>query len=100
VVCGKNGNWELANFELEESGKLGDRNCQQRPARNQNLLMIYSPLDSLKSAITKKDPADFNRSYIFLTNTCNNCHQVTSHGFNKIKIPDMPPVTDQVFDKP
>ena len=100
--AGKNGNWELANFELGEIREtLDDINHYNKDRPEiKNLPMIYSPLDSLNSAISKKDPAGFNRSYIFLTNTCNNCHQVTSHGFNKIKIPDTPPVTDQVFDKP
>ena len=100
--AGKNGNWELANFEMGEIQEdLDNINHYNRDRPEiKNLPMIYSPLDSLKSAIAGKDPVAFNRSYIFLTNTCNNCHQVTKHGFNKIKIPDAPPITDQVFDKP
>ncbi len=100
--AGKNGNWELADFELgeiqEDLDNINHYN-KDRPEIKE-LPMIYSPLDSLKSAVSKKDPAAFNRSFILLTNTCNNCHQVTKHGFNKIKIPDAPPVTNQVFDKP
>ena len=100
--AGKNGNWELANFELGEIREaLDDINHynKDRPEIRE-LPMIYSPLDSMRNAIFTKDPKAFNRSYIFLTNTCNNCHQVTKHGFNKIKIPDTPPVTDQVFESP
>jgi hypothetical protein len=100
--AGKNGNWELANFELGEiQESLEDINHfnKDRP-EIKDLPMIDTPLDSLKSAVTQKNPEAFNRSYILLTNTCNNCHQVTKHGFNKIKIPDTPPVTDQVFDSP
>ena len=100
--AGKNGNWELANFETGEIQEDLD-NIQHynrdRPEIKE-LPMIFSPLDSLKSAVAKKDPAGFNRGYILLTNTCNNCHQVTKHGFNKIKIPESLPVTNQVFDKP
>ncbi|HEY4965548.1 MAG TPA: hypothetical protein VII28_04075 [Puia sp.] len=100
--AGKSGNWELANFELGEIQEaLDDINHYNRDRPEiKNLTMINSPMDSLKSDIIKKDPESFNRSYIFLTNTCNGCHQVTKHEFNKIKIPDLPPVTDQVFDKP
>ncbi len=100
--AGKYGNWELANFELGEIlESLEDINHYNKDRPEiKNLPMIYSPLDSLKSAIIKKDQAGFKRSYIFLTNTCNSCHQVTKHGFNKIKIPDSEPVTDQVFDEP
>jgi len=100
--AGKNGNWELANFELGEIQESLDdinRYNKDRPEIKE-LPMIDSPLDSLKSAVIKKDLEAFKRSYILLTNTCNNCHQVTKHGFNKIKIPDSPPVTDQVFDSP
>ena len=100
--AGKNGNWELANFELGEIQEaLDDINHynKDRPEIRE-LPMIYSPLDSLKSAVTNKDATAFNRGFILLTNTCNNCHQVTKHGFNKIKIPETPPVSNQVFDKP
>lgn len=100
--AGNNGNWELANFELGEIREaLDDINHynKDRPEIRE-LPMIYTPLDSVRKAVITKNPKAFNRSYIFLTNTCNNCHQITKHGFNKIKIPDAPPVTDQVFDKP
>ena len=100
--AGKNGNWELANFELGEIREtLEDIQHYNRDRPEvKELPMIFSPLDSLKSAIGSKDLIAFNRSYILLTTTCNNCHQSTKHGFNKIKIPEIPPVTDQVFDKP
>jgi hypothetical protein len=100
--AGKSGNWELANFELGEIQESLDdikRYNKDRPEVKE-LPMIDVPLDSLKSAVTQKNLEVFNRSYILLTNTCNNCHQVTKHGFNKIKIPETPPVTDQVFDSP
>lgn len=99
---GKNGNWELANFELGEIREtLEDIQHYNRDRPEvKELPMIFSPLDSLKSAIEGKNLPAFTRSYISLTNTCNNCHQVTKHGFNKIKMPEAPPVTDQIFDKP
>ena len=100
--AGKNGNWDLANFEIDEIREtIGDINkyCTDRPEIS-SLPMIDQPLDSLKLAITKKNIEAFKSSFILLTNTCNNCHKVTKHGFNVIKIPDIPPVTNQVFEKP
>jgi len=98
--AGKNGNWELANFELGEIRETLDVinrfNTDRQEIRQ--IPMIDLPLDSLKYAISKKDHAGFSRSFIFLTNTCNSCHQLTNHKFNKIIIPDSPPVTNQVFD--
>jgi hypothetical protein len=100
--AGKNGNWELANFEIGEIREtLEDIQHYNRDRPEiKELPIIFSPIDSIKSAIGVRDLAAFSRSYISLTNACNNCHQLTKHEFNKIKIPEVPPVTDQVFDKP
>jgi hypothetical protein len=100
--AGKSENWELANFELGEIREtlIDIQHYNRDRPEIKDLPMIFSPLDSIKSAIGVRDLAAFNRSYISLTNSCNNCHQATKHGFNKIKIPKKPPVTDQVFDKP
>jgi hypothetical protein len=100
--AGKNGNWDLANFEIDEIREtIGSINkyCTDRPEIS-SLPMIDQPLDSLKLAITKKNSESFKNSFILFTNTCNNCHKVTKHGFNVIKIPDIPPVSNQVFEKP
>jgi len=100
--AGKNGNWDLANFEIDEIREtIGDidKYCTDRPEIS-SLPMIDQPLDSLKLAITKKNSESFKNSFILFTNTCNNCHKVTKHGFNVIKIPDIPPVSNQVFEKP
>ena len=100
--AGKNGNWALADFEvgeIQEDLNNIERYNKDRPEVKE-LPMISSPLDSISKAISNQNAAAFNRGFIFLTNTCNNCHQVTKHGFNIIKIPDLPPVTNQVFDKP
>jgi hypothetical protein len=100
--AGKNENWELANFELAEIREtLEDiQHYNKDRIEIKELPMIFSPLDSIGSAIAIRNPTSFSRSYISLTNTCNSCHQLTKHSFNKIKIPEIPPVTDQVFDKP
>jgi hypothetical protein len=100
--AGKNGNWDLADFEMGEIQETMvdiQKYCADRPEVT-SLPMINPSLDSLKLAIVRKNVESFKSSFILLTNTCNNCHKVTKHGFNVIKIPDVPPVTNQVFEKP
>ena len=99
--AGKNSNWELANFEMEEIQESLDdikTYCADSPSIKP-LLMIFPPLDSVRSAIKTKNIESFKSSFNFLTNTCNNCHKEANHPFNVIKIPDNPPVTNQVFEK-
>jgi hypothetical protein len=99
--AGNNGNWDLANFETEEIQEAIEdiqKFCKNRPEIS-DLPMINNPMDSLKTAIAVKNPAAFKSSFNRLTVTCNNCHQLTKHGFNVIKIPDQPPFTNQDFEK-
>jgi len=99
--AGKNGNWELADFEMgeiQETMGYIQKYCADRPEVT-SLPMIEPSLDSLKTAIVKKNTEEFKSSFTLLTNTCNNCHKVTKHSFNVIKIPDIPPVTNQIFEK-
>ena len=97
--AGINQNWKLADFEINEiKESLEDIQtyCTDRPERK-SLTMIDRPLDSISYAIQQKDEALFKKSFITLTNTCNNCHRTTEHEFNVIKIPDTPPFSNQEF---
>lgn len=99
--AGKNGNWELANFEMgeiQESIENIQKYNRDRPEIN-SFPMIIPALDSVKLAITQKNTESFKSSFILLTNTCNNCHRVSKHAFNLIRIPNAPPATNQVFEK-
>jgi hypothetical protein len=99
--AGKNENWELANFEIEEIQESLDdiqQYCADSPSIK-TLPMIFPPLDSVKLAISEKNIDMFKTSFNLLTNTCNNCHKAANHAFNVIRIPDIPPVTNQVFEK-
>jgi hypothetical protein len=100
--AGKNGNWDLADFEMGEIQEtITDiqKYCTNRPEIT-SLPMIVPALDSLTIAITRKNIESFKSGFTLLTNTCNSCHKVTKHSFNVIKIPDLPPVTNQVFENP
>jgi hypothetical protein len=99
--AGKNENWELANFEIEEIQESLDdiqQYCADSPSIK-SLPMIFPPLDSVKRALSEKNIEKFKTSFNLLTNTCNNCHKAANHAFNVIRIPDIPPVTNQVFEK-
>ncbi len=99
--AGKNENWELANFEMEEIQESLDdiqQYCADSPSIKP-LPMIFPPLDSVKRAISEKNIVKFKSGFNLLTNTCNNCHKAANHAFNVIRIPDLPPVTNQVFEK-
>jgi hypothetical protein len=99
--AGKNENWDLANFEIEEIQESLDdiqQYCADSPSIKP-LPMLFPPLDSVKRAISEKNISMFKTSFNLLTNTCNNCHKASNHAFNVIRIPDTAPVTNQVFEK-
>ncbi len=97
--AGQNQNWELADFEIKEIKEaLEDisQYCTDRPEIKE-IGIIEPAIDSLSQSIQTKNLASFNRSFVLLTNTCNECHQATAHAFNVIKVPDHPPFGNQEF---
>jgi len=97
--AGKSNNWKLADFEINEIKEALEgleTYCTDRPELK-DLSMINQPLDSLANSIKSQNSERFNASFISLTRTCNNCHQITKHEFNVIKIPETPPFSNQVF---
>ena len=99
--AGKNENWALASYEeslihsaLQKIKKYHGGNPDTKP-----LEMITLPMGSIENAIAQKNLPSFKRNFLFLTNTCNNCHQVTNHGFNKIIVPDNNFTSNQNFKK-
>ena len=92
-------NWRLADFEIHEIMEAVDdikTYASDRP-EVKNLVMLQPAIDSVNNSIQQKDVASFKRNFLTLTNTCNNCHQSVNYNFNKIKIPDTPPFSNQVF---
>ncbi|HEY4155160.1 MAG TPA: hypothetical protein VGM24_07025 [Puia sp.] len=100
--AGKNENWKLADFEINEIKEtITDINnyCKDRPEIH-FLPMINPVLDSLANAIQEKNSASFIKNYSLLTGTCNSCHQATKHEFNVIKVPRVSAFSDQEFTVP
>ncbi len=97
--AGKDENWDLANFEIGEMEEaLNDitKYCADRPEAK-SIGMITGPVYNIGNAIKEKDQKKFVNDFTLLTATCNNCHQETNHGFISIKIPDVPPVSNQNY---
>ena len=97
--AGKYENWPLADFEVGEIREALDdipKFCADRP-EVKSIDVIEPAMDSLSATIKAKDQRRFDSSFTLLTATCNDCHKATNHGFNQIKIPDVPPVSNQVF---
>jgi hypothetical protein len=99
--AGKNQNWALAEFEINEIKEtFYDLKTYQSEREETKLIpMISVALDRIDSSIQKKDLTLFKDSFVYLTNTCNDCHRAVHFEFNKIKIPDSPPFSNQVFKK-
>ena len=99
--AGKYENWELANFEIGEIREALDdipKFCSDRP-EVKSIGVIEPAMDSLAIAIKEKNENKFSSGFILLTATCNDCHRATNHGFNVIKIPEVPPLTNQFFKR-
>lgn len=95
----KNGNWELAGYDqsLIRSAFQKIRTYHSDNAAAMAASMIDNPMDSVSSAIARKDESAFCHSFTYLTATCNNCHVVTKHAFNLIEIPRTEPIGNQSF---
>tara|TARA_R110001592_G_scaffold342014_3_gene631529 strand:- start:2254 stop:2745 length:492 start_codon:yes stop_codon:yes gene_type:complete len=96
---GKNENWELANFEINEIKEaLEDiEKYQSERTESKYIPMINPALDSVSNAIQQKNLIQFERSYKLLTNTCTSCHQATNHEFIQITIPSQQNFSNQRF---
>lgn len=97
--AGRNQNWKLADFEINEIKESLDdikKYCTDRP-ETKSIGMIEQSLQNVTNSIQQKNITEFKNSYTILTSTCNNCHQATQHEFNVITIPTIPPFSNQSF---
>ena len=92
-------NWQLADFEIHEIMEAVDdikMYASDRP-ETKDIIMLQPAIDSVNNSIQQKNLSSFKQNFIVLTNTCNNCHAAVNYNFNKIKIPETPPFSNQVF---
>lgn len=105
-LAGQAGNWPLAAYEIDELGEGFDAVMQFHPTHEHSPVapkdaiprMVIQPLADLKAAAARGDRAAFEESYDALTTGCNNCHQATNYGFNRVQRPDSNPYPNQVFE--
>jgi len=97
--AGQNKNWQLADFEIHEIMEFVDNIKKYQSSSNESQLIgIIDPaIDSIKNAIKLENPILFKSSFYRLINACNSCHRSTNFEFNKIKVPEISPYTNQDF---
>ena len=104
-LAGEAENWDLAAYELDELGEGFDDVVRIHPTHKDSPVapkdaiprMMNEPLSALRSAVDKKDAAAFAQAYDALTAACNNCHQATNFGFNRVQKPATNPYPNQAF---
>lgn len=97
--AGENQNWDLANFEIGEikEAMMNIEKYEKDRSESRIINMIYPSIDSIVYAIGQRNEAQFEKSYEVLTSNCNSCHALVNYGFNKIKKPEAPPFTNQIY---
>ena len=106
--AGQAANWELADYEIDELGEGFDDIVKYHPTHKDSPVapkdaiprMVLQPLADLRTAITAKDAQAFTHAFDALTTACNNCHQATNFGFNRVQRPASNPYANQVFATP
>ncbi len=107
-LAGDAGNWELAAYEIDELGEGFDDVVAYHPTHKESPVdpkdaiprMVTEPLAELRAAVGKKDRAAFVQAYDGLTAACNQCHDATDFGFNRVQRPAGNPYPNQVFAPP
>src|SRR5262249_1120702 len=97
-----------AGYELDELGEGFDDIVKFHPTHKDSPVapkdaiprMIAQPVADAREAVNRKDAARFAQTYDALTAACNNCHQATNFGFNRVQRPDTNPYPNQVFAPP
>ena len=104
-LAGQAGNWDLAAYEIKELGEGFDDVVKFHPTHEESPVapkdaiprMMTVPLMEVGAAVDKKDTKGFEQAYDKLTSACNDCHQATNFGFNRVQRPAMNPYPNQVF---
>ncbi|MBW7936761.1 MAG: hypothetical protein LC101_05325 [Flavobacteriales bacterium] len=101
--AGENNNWELSEFyieEIEEAMEDIAKNPLIKEGVRVDQLMKNRGLPSIKEledVTEKKDIQGFKLSYNNMVSSCNKCHEEALHPFIKIKIPESPIFTNQIY---
>jgi hypothetical protein len=103
--AGQAGNWELAEYELEELNEGFEDVARFHPTHKDVELPIPKlistimtpPLNEVEEVAKAKDQERFVKAFDELTDACNRCHQATKFGFNVVIRPTANPYPNQEF---
>jgi hypothetical protein len=101
--AGKNNNWDLAAYEIDEIKEGLEDAERQFPTHDGVPIadMIKSNIDpaieQLEKAVAARSSAKFTLAFDKLTGACNTCHAGAGKPFIRIQRPTAPPSTNQDF---
>lgn len=104
-LAGDAGNWDLAQYEVDELGEGFEDVLRYYPTREGSPVapadaipkMVDYPMELLEAAVEAGDRTGFDDAYDQLTEACNSCHEAMNFGFNNVQRPGASPYPDQVF---
>jgi hypothetical protein len=91
--AGKNKNWDLADFYLEELEETAENVIKSKVVDDginvsvQIQEMLLPKIKELQQRVKQKNEKEFQTSYQAMLMNCNGCHMLTKHGFVKIREP-------------
>jgi cytochrome c1 len=99
--AGKQKNWELARYELEQvRTSLEEAATHYHAIPADYVGATVDPIKTINGAIEAKNSAQFVRGFRELTAACNACHKGIGRGFIVLQVPTSSPFTDQSFAPP
>jgi hypothetical protein len=96
--AGKSLNWQLATYELEQlEAGLAEAALMYSGIPVTNVNTLAEPIQSISDAIAARNGKRFLKAVGALTDGCNACHQSMGRGYIVMRVPEVPPFSDQVF---
>ena len=100
----KAGNWELAQYELDELKETMEAakalNAEKNGVKISNVLdsVLQTQIAEMDKSLKTKSTTDFQKSYDETLTACNGCHTEAGFKFIRIVRPSAPPVTNQQWE--
>jgi hypothetical protein len=101
---GKNENWDLASYELDEikegldqATELHEHFKQVKTSLKDLRHITDQAVHGVANAILEKSESHFISAYKSLSVSCNECHQAADHPFIVIQTPTSPMYSNQNF---
>lgn len=106
--AGQAENWALASYETDELEEGFSDTVRFHPTHKgspaplSQLVPEFTagPIEALRSAIERRDLAEFTAAYDSLTEGCNGCHRAAEFSFNVVARPSANPYSNQRFQPP